>query len=192
MCRTLALGQHIYECPECQHRSHVYNSCLDPHCPLCSGGRRADWLDKAAQLLLPKVEYFQIVFTLPEPLWGLMLGHRRASYRLLFRAAWEALREVLREHLGCERELAALCYTPVSLAILLGSNEKPEFTRPPDRPTGCTRWAVGRPRFAFAPDLSRETWRKTLPTPSPGLAPPLESPVARGTIRPADQEGSWC
>lgn len=117
MCRTLALGEHVYECPQCQHRSHVYNSCLDRHCPLCSGGRRADWLDKTAQLLLPKVDYFQIVFTVPEPLWGLMLGNRRATYRLLFQAAWAALGELLREALGCE---------PAALMVLHTWNQRLE------------------------------------------------------------------
>ena len=117
MCRTLALGEHVYECPQCQHRSHVYNSCLDRHCPLCSGGRRADWLDKTAQLLLPKVDYFQIVFTVPEPLWGLMLGNRRATYRLLFQAAWAALGELLREAVGCE---------PAALMVLHTWNQRLE------------------------------------------------------------------
>lgn len=40
----------------CQHRADVYNSCLDRLCPLCRGGRRATWLDKTAELLLPKIE----------------------------------------------------------------------------------------------------------------------------------------
>jgi hypothetical protein len=117
MCRTLALGEHVYECPQCQYRSHVYNSCLDRHCPLCSGGRRADWLDKTARLLLPKVDYFQIVFTVPEALWGLMLGNRRATYRLLFQAAWGALGEVLREALGC---------VPAALMVLHTWNQRLE------------------------------------------------------------------
>ena len=111
LCRTRALGEHVYECPQCQARCHVYNSCLDRHCPLCSGGRRADWLDKTAELLLPKINYFQLVFTLPEPLWGLMLGHRRATYHLLFQAAWEALRDVLREQLGCEPAALMVLHT---------------------------------------------------------------------------------
>ena len=32
------------------------------------GARRADWLDKTSELLLPKVNYFQVVFTLPDRL----------------------------------------------------------------------------------------------------------------------------
>ena len=117
LCRTAALGGHVYECPRCQHRCPVYNSCLDRHCPLCSGGRRVDWLAKTAQLLLSKIDYFQVVFTLPELLWPLMLGNRRATYRLLFHAAWEALQEVLREELGCE---------PAALMVLHTWNQRLE------------------------------------------------------------------
>ena len=102
LCRTAALGGRIHECPQCRHRCQVYNSCIDRHCPQCSGGRRADWLDKTAQLLLPKIDYFQVVFTLPDKVSALMLGNRRATYGLLFHAAWNALREVVREELGCE------------------------------------------------------------------------------------------
>jgi Putative transposase/Transposase zinc-binding domain len=117
LCRTAALGGHVYECPQCQHRCSVYNSCIDRHCPLCSGGRRADWLQRTAELLLPKSVYFQVVFTLPDQLWPLMLGNRRATYRLLFHAAWAALREVLREELGCE---------PAALMVLHTWNQRLE------------------------------------------------------------------
>ena len=117
LCLTAALGGHVYECPRCQHRCPVYNSCIDRHCPLCSGGRRVDWLAKTAQLLLPTIDYFQVVFTLPEQLWPLMLGNRRATYRLLFHAAWEALQEVLREELSCE---------PAALMVLHTWNQRLE------------------------------------------------------------------
>lgn len=111
LCRTAALGGHTYECPQCQHRCQVYNSCIDRHCPQCSGGRRADWLAKTSELLLPNIDYFQVVFTLPEDLWPLMLGNRRSTYRLLFHAAWEALREVMREELGCEPAALMVLHT---------------------------------------------------------------------------------
>jgi hypothetical protein len=115
LCRTAALGGHTYECPQCQHCCQIYNSCIDRHCPLCSGGRRADWLDKTSELLLPNIDYFQVVFTLPEDLWGLMLGNRRSTYRLLFHAAWDALREVLREESG---------YQPAALMVLHTWNQR--------------------------------------------------------------------
>lgn len=102
LCRTAALGGRVYECPQCRERCPLYNSCLDRHCPQCRGGCRADWVDRAAELLLPGITYFQVVFTVPEELSALMLGNRRATYGLLFRAAWSALREALHEEVGCE------------------------------------------------------------------------------------------
>ena len=51
------------------------------------------------------------MFTLPEQLWALMLGNRRPTYRLLFHAAWEALRDVLREELGCEPAALMVLHT---------------------------------------------------------------------------------
>jgi hypothetical protein len=84
---------------------------------LCSGGRRADWLTKTAELLLPKIDYFQVVFTVPAALAALMLGNRRTTYQLLFRAAWAALGEVLREEVGCE---------PAALMVLHTWNQRLE------------------------------------------------------------------
>jgi hypothetical protein len=97
LCRTSALKGRVYECPGCRLRCPVYNSCTDRHCPQCSGARRGDWLEKTRELLLHGVNYFQIVFTLPDRFSSLILGNRRPLYDLLFRAAWQSLQEVLRE-----------------------------------------------------------------------------------------------
>ena len=61
------------------------------------GARRADWLEKTRELLLPGVNYFQVIFTLPDRLSPLMLGNRKKLYDLLFRSAWQAIDEALRE-----------------------------------------------------------------------------------------------
>jgi len=54
-------------------------------------------LDKTRTLLLPGVNYFQVVFTLPDQLSPLILGNRKALYDLLFRSAWRSLDVTLRE-----------------------------------------------------------------------------------------------
>ena len=95
LCRTKALGGHKYRCSNCQYEIPMYNSCGDRHCPGCRGARRANWLDKTAKLLLPGVDYFQVVFTLPDVVSHLALSHRPVVFRLLFRTAWRALRERL-------------------------------------------------------------------------------------------------
>jgi len=96
LCRTATLKGRLYECPKCHSEINVYNSCVDRHCPQCSGARRANWLEKTEQLVLPQVNYFQVVFTLPAQLSGLILGNRQALYDLLFHTAWRALDEKLR------------------------------------------------------------------------------------------------
>ena len=111
LCRTKALGGHTYECPRCQHQCQVYNSCTDRHCPQCSGARRADWLDKTAELLLPGVDYFQVVFTLPDLLSSLALGHRSEIFDLLFHTAWKSLRDVMRQELQIEPAALMVLHT---------------------------------------------------------------------------------
>ena len=59
-------------------------------------------LDKAAELLLPAVTYFQVVFTLPDKLSSFILGNRAPLYRALMHAAWESLRESIESELGTQ------------------------------------------------------------------------------------------
>ncbi|MCP4786026.1 MAG: transposase, partial [Fuerstiella sp.] len=97
LCRTPALGEHLYQCESCDHSCIVYNSCGDRHCPQCSGAKRRTWMDSAAKLLLPGIDYFQVVFTMPDKLSSLALGNRREMFDLLFRSAWRALKQVIED-----------------------------------------------------------------------------------------------
>ena len=91
LCRTPTLAGRLYECPRCHGRCAVYNSCGERHCPQCSGARRADWMERTRQLILPGINYFQVIFTIPDKLSRLVLGNRRELYRLLMRSAWRAI-----------------------------------------------------------------------------------------------------
>lgn len=95
VCRTAKLLGRLYQCSSCLNRYAVYNSCGDRHCPQCSGSRRADWTARSSQLILPGIDYFQVVFTLPDKLSRLVLGNRRELYQLLFRSAWRAIKQEL-------------------------------------------------------------------------------------------------
>jgi len=57
-----------------------------------TSAKRAAWFEKQQQDLLP-VEYFHVVFTVPDTLNGLALAHPAEFYNLLFRAARETLAE---------------------------------------------------------------------------------------------------
>jgi len=103
LCRTAALGGHLERCDQCGHERNAYNSCADRHCPKCQSLARAKWLEKRRTELLP-VEYFHVVFTLPEPLAKLSLQNKQEIYNLLFRATAETLLTIAADpqHLGAQ------------------------------------------------------------------------------------------
>jgi hypothetical protein len=111
-CRTAALGGHVEVCADCGHEQIAYNSCRNRHCPKCQAARRAQWLDERATELLP-VEYFHVVFTLPESLGRLALPNRRWLYGTLFRAAAETLLQIAADpnHLGGRIGFLAILHT---------------------------------------------------------------------------------
>jgi hypothetical protein len=91
-CRTAQLGGHVLECDRCGHRQQAYNSCHNRHCPKCQAGLRAQWFADRQRDLLP-VEYFHVVFTLPDALGALALQNKVLVYNLLFQATSETLLE---------------------------------------------------------------------------------------------------
>lgn len=93
ICRTAKLGGHVLECDHCGHSKQAYNSCHNRHCPKCQAGLRAEWFEKRQQDLLP-VDYFHVVFTLPDELGSLALQNKALIYNLLFRATSETLLEI--------------------------------------------------------------------------------------------------
>lgn len=169
LCRTAALGGHRYRCDACHTDCRVYNSCGDRHCPQCAGARRADWLTSTSELLLPGVDYFQVVFTIPDKLSALALGNRRAMYDLLFQSAWQSLSSVI----GREQGFAA-----AAVMVLHTWNQKLEphahvhALVPGGGPAlqGPRRWVRSRRphvpdcdgRYLVNADALRATFRRTL------------------------------
>ena len=101
VCRTAALGSHVEECSQCGHIRISYNSCRNRHCPKCQNRERAKWLESRTADLLP-VEYFHVVFTLPEEAARIAFYNPEVIYGLLFRAAAETLLTIAADpkHLG--------------------------------------------------------------------------------------------
>ncbi len=91
-CRTAQLGGHVLECDHCGHQKQAYNSCHNRHCPKCQASLRAKWFEDRQRELLP-VEYFHVIFTLPDQLGPLALQHKVVVYNLLFQATSETLLE---------------------------------------------------------------------------------------------------
>src|SRR5208337_1409881 len=78
-CRTARLGGHVYACDHCGQTLTAYNSCRNRHCPKCQAAARAKWLDERMDELLP-VEYFHVVFTIPDVLNHLVLVNKAVLY----------------------------------------------------------------------------------------------------------------
>ena len=111
-CRTAALGGHVQTCDHCQHQRIAYNSCRNRHCPRCQGTACAKWMADRAGELLP-VEYFHVVFTLPDTFNSLALSNKRVIYHLLFEAVAQTLLEVAAnpKHLGARIGFLAILHT---------------------------------------------------------------------------------
>lgn len=111
-CRTAALGGHLDSCAACGYVRVSYNSCRDRHCPKCQGAQRAAWLESRLERLLP-VEYFHVVFTLPDGLHPLVLQNKAVLYDLLFAAAAQTLLTLAADpkRLGAQIGFTAILHT---------------------------------------------------------------------------------
>jgi ribosomal protein L32 len=145
-CRTAALGGHVEQCDACGHRRITYNSCRHRACPKCQSLARAQWLeDREAELL--DVEYFHVVFTVPEPVAAIALQNKRLVYDLLFHASAETLRTIAADpqHLGAEIGFLSILHTwgqnllhhPHVHCVVPGGGIAPDGTR----------WISCRPGF---------------------------------------------
>lgn len=112
VCRTAALGGHVEACGQCNHTRISYNSCRNRHCPKCQNTERAKWLEGRKAELLP-VEYFHVVFTLPEEMARIAFYNAEAVYGILFQAAAETLLTIARDpkHLGAEIGFFSVLHT---------------------------------------------------------------------------------
>ncbi|NMG77659.1 IS91 family transposase [Aromatoleum diolicum] len=102
-CRTAALGGHALRCNACGHEEISYNSCRNRHCPKCQARAAQRWLEARQADLLP-VEYYHVVFTLPEPISAIAYTNKAVLYRLLFDMAAETLTTIAADpkHLGAQ------------------------------------------------------------------------------------------
>lgn len=111
-CRTAQLGGHVESCDSCDHQRISYNSCRNRHCPKCQGSRQAQWLEDRAHDLLP-VEYFHVVFTVPEEIAAIALQNKRTVYGILFAASAATLRTIAADeaHLGAKIGFVSVLHT---------------------------------------------------------------------------------
>jgi hypothetical protein len=111
-CRTAALGGAVEWCDHCQNTRIVYRSCRDRHCPKCQGLARERWIQQRLAELLP-VEYFHVVFTVPEQIAAIAFYNQEVVYQILFRTVAATLLTIARDpqHLGAEMGFFAVLHT---------------------------------------------------------------------------------
>ena len=112
VCRTAALGGHVEQCGHCDYTRISYNSCRNRHCPKCQNTERAKWLESRRAELLP-VEYFHVVFTVPDQIAKIAFYNKEAVYNILFRATAATLLTIGGdpEHLGAGLGFFAILHT---------------------------------------------------------------------------------
>ena len=160
-CRTAALGGHARTCDRCGYQEVSYNSCRDRHCPKCPALDEARWVEARQAALLP-VEYFHVVFTVPEELQPLLLWNQRVGYGLLLAAVAETLLEVARNprRLGAQIGFTAVLHTwtqrlryhPHVHCIVPGGGLSPEGGR----------WIGAKPGFFLPVRVLSEVFRGKL------------------------------
>jgi hypothetical protein len=140
LCRTRALGGKTYQCDECGETNELFHSCGDRHCPQCSGRKRYDFAKRAENLLLDKVTYYQVVFTLPSELSEMALANREEISDLLFTSAWKSLfKTILKEQ----------DYDPAAMMVLHTWNQRLE-----------PHWHVHALVPGAGPSLSGDRWKQ--------------------------------
>lgn len=112
ICRTAVLGGHRDRCDRCGHQRISFNSCRNRHCPKCQSLAKAKWLEARRSELLP-VEYYHVVFTIPDLIASMALQNKRVIYGILFRAASGTLLKIASDpkHLGARIGFLAVLHT---------------------------------------------------------------------------------
>ncbi|WP_114327521.1 IS91 family transposase, partial [Candidatus Colwellia aromaticivorans] len=111
-CRSEVLGGHVLHCPACEHSQIAYNSCRNRHCPKCQASAAKRWLAARQTELLP-VDYYHVVFTLPQPISELAYYNKSVMYGLLLKAAAKTLLIIGKDtkHLGARLGVTFVLHT---------------------------------------------------------------------------------
>jgi len=111
-CRTASLGAHVDKCCACGHTKISYNSCRNRHCPKCQNIAREQWIEARKSELL-NLQYFHVVFTVPDSLNSIFLNNQEIMYKMLFNCVNETLTTLAldKKYLGAQIGLTAVLHT---------------------------------------------------------------------------------
>jgi hypothetical protein len=132
------MGLHVEACDRCGHTRLLANSCRNRHCPTCQRREQARWVERELADLL-EVEYFHLVFTLPDQIARIALQNKRVLYGLLFAVTARTLETIAADptYLGGEIGYTAVLHTwgqtlqhhPHLHCIVPGGALSPDHTR---------------------------------------------------------------
>jgi hypothetical protein len=96
----------------CEHVQIAYNSCRNRHCPKCQASAAKRWLEARQTELLP-VDYYHVVFTLPQAISELAYYNKSVMYGLLLKAAAQTLLTIGADtrHLGARLGVTFVLHT---------------------------------------------------------------------------------
>ncbi|MBM3749083.1 MAG: IS91 family transposase [Acidobacteria bacterium] len=110
VCRTPALGCHVYACPQGHELRIVPHSCKSRFCPTCGKQATDRWADGALSDLL-EVPYHHVVLSAPCQLRGIMGLNREACLSILVRAATACFNQWAREQHGMRMGMVSVIHT---------------------------------------------------------------------------------
>lgn len=111
-CRTPALGNIVFCCPDCGERHFSPHSCGNRNCPQCHHHTTEKWFHRQQQKLLP-VPYFLITFTVPFELRSVIYPRQKTAFNLMFRAVEQTLTTISADshYLGASPGFTAVLHT---------------------------------------------------------------------------------
>ena len=111
-CRTEVMGGHVDECNTCHKIRISYNSCRNRHCPKCQFLKREQWLEDRLDDFLP-IQYFHVVFTIPDTLNSITLNNQKIVYNLFFRSVSETLKDLSQDekYINAKNGFIAILHT---------------------------------------------------------------------------------
>ena len=111
-CRTAELGAHEDVCDYCGHKKISYNSCRNRHCPKCLISAKEKWIYNQKFDVL-NVQYFHVVFTIPDELNKVVYYNQTKMYNVLFKAVSETLQQLGndKKYLGAQIGFTSILHT---------------------------------------------------------------------------------
>ncbi len=110
VCRTPALGCHVYRCPEGHEIRVVPHSCKSRFCPTCGKHATDRWADGALSDLLD-VPYHHVVLSAPWQLRPIVAMNREVGLSILARAASGCLSQWARDQHAMRMGIVTVLHT---------------------------------------------------------------------------------